>query len=417
LRAAAPIVVLCALLAAPAAVWGAGKVSFLPTFTLYGEWTDNLLLTPEREADEKLAAFSLVAEPGLRIRYDTYRTEAAIYGSAAFRHVFDHEEYDGWPEYYRAGLAWGYWITPAVRTVAGDEIIYFTDPRTQPFSQGRTLDTLRTESINNRLFTTTTWTATRLSSLEGGYSFSTTEFKQRNLYDTVEHDFALTWTQQLSATHRLIIFYDYARNLFSHNYDFLRHYWDSDYAMDPPFPYDLTNPADFDTHIPGVGLQYLATPSLTFDMRSGVVMPAVERRGVYQMSDLEWYQRMEVSKLFWRMQATGTYTRTYAPAHGLLGAVLANSVGARLDERWTRRWETYQEAGFTNYAQPTTNIDAWSATAAVNYYFFNWLGVGAGYNFVEQTGGPEDGPTDKILAHRVVVRLGMSSPRPDWLQF
>lgn len=418
MRRRLPLLLLLSLLLLPVAARAAGKVSLLPTFNLMGEWTDNFLLTPESVADEKFAAYSVTFEPGLRLRYDTFRHEAFIGIAAGFRHVIDHEQYDGWPEFYTGGLGWSYWVTPTLRTTVGDEIIYTTDPRDQPFSQSTTLESLRTESIANRLFATTTWNLSRTSVLEGGYSFYTTEFKEPSFFDTVEHQFNLTWTKQFDPSYAFLTFYDYNRALYSQHFDFLRHYWDHDYSMDPSFPVRMENRADFDTHTPGVGLRYTATPSLSFETRSGVILPAVERNGAYQLDDLQWFQRMDIVKLFWRMQASASYQRNYAPAHGLEGAVLAQSVTARLDERWTRHIETYEEAGYTNYLQTVTDIDAWRATGAFNYYFFNWLGLGAAYNYLEQQSHPvAEGNGDRIVAHRITLRLALTSPRPDWLSF
>jgi hypothetical protein len=332
--------------------------------------------------------------------------------------VFEHEEQGGWPENYQGGIGWSYWASPSVRVTLGDEIVYFTDPRTQPFSQGRNLETLRTEAIGNRVFTRVSWMIDRLSTLEGGYAFATNEFSDEQLFDTVEHQFEIQWGRMIDPSFRFFVFYNYNRNLYSHDYDFLRSWWDHDYVMAPFFPTRLDDPADFDTHVPGLGLQYLATPSLSLEMRSGVILPAVWENKVYQLDDLEWYQRAEVSYLYAILRAAVAYTRDYAPAHGLEGAVLSQSVSSRLDERWTSHLETYQEGGYTNYLQPATNIDAWSASTGINYYFFNWLGVGAGYNFTDQRGytiaGEAAGHT---MAHRVVLRVGLTSPRPDWLSF
>lgn len=411
------ILLVVGLLAWPAAARAAGKLAFLPTFTLLGEWTDNLLLADENApAAERISAFSLAMQPGLRIRHDTYRSEAYIAFAATFRHVFEHEEHDGLPEYYSGGVGWAYWVTPKLRTTVGDELTFFTDPRDQPFSEGRDLETLRTESLANRIFAEALYTATRRDSLRAGYDFATTEYREDILFDTVEHRFTLEWARQIGMNHRLFVFYMFNRALYSVNYDFLRHLWDDQVAMDPPFPTALDHPADFDTHIPGVGLNYLATQRLSFEMRSGVVVPAVQENGTYQLDDLEWYQRVEVAQLFWRMRAALTYNRSYAPAHGLEGAVVTNAVVARLDERWLRQLETYQEIGYANYLQPAADIDAFRGTTAINYYPWNWLGVGAAYNYVEQLSYDENGDTAaRVTAHRISLRLGLSTPRPDWM--
>ena len=53
-----------------------------------------------------------------------------------------------------------------------------------------------------------------------------------------------------------------------------------------------------------------------------------------------------------------------------------------------------------------------------NYYFFNWLGTGVSYNYLEQVGHFEDdAPDQRLYAHRVSLRLALTSPRPDWLRF
>jgi hypothetical protein len=413
------LLILAGLLALPGLASAAGKVSFLPTFVLFGEWTDNLLLTPENDpVDDKIAAYSASFQPGLRVRYDTYRAETFVFFAATFRHVFEHEEHDGWPEYYSGGVGWSYWLSPRWRWTIGDEFIFATDPRDQPFSEGSDLETLRTESIGNRLFTRLQWNQTQITSVETGYAFATTEYRDPLILDTVEHQFDIQWARQIDPSSRFFTFYNYNRALFSPDYDFLRHWWDNDVSMDPSLPTALENDADFDTHIPGVGLQLFATPRLSFEARSGIILPAYEKNGIYQLDDLDWYQRLEVSQAFWRMQATGIYQRTFAPAHGLEGGVVTNAVSARLDERWLRDLETYQEAAFANYVQPATDINAWRATAAINYYIFSWFGVGAGYNYLEQISYDADGGTNAVVvAHRVTVRLGLTSPRPDWLSF
>ncbi|MDP8223664.1 MAG: hypothetical protein P9L99_09915 [Candidatus Lernaella stagnicola] len=414
-----PILLLVLMLALPGVAAAAGKISLLPTFVLFGEWTDNFLLTPENDPDnEKIDAFSVNFQPGLRLRHDTYRSESFVYFAATFRHVFEHEDQSGWPEYYNGGLGWSYWINPRWRTTVGDELMFVTDPRDQPFSEGRDLETLRTESIANRIFASSLWQMSRIDNLEGGYAFATTEFREDDVSDTVEHQVSVEWAHQFAANHRLFVFYAYNRALYSPDFDFLRHYWDDEVAMDPGFPTALDDPADFDTHIPGVGLEYLATASLSFQVRSGLIVPASEPNGVYQLDELEWYQRMEVTQLFWRMRAGLVYNRTFAPAHGLEGGVVTNAVSARVDEQWLRQLETYQEGSFTNYLQDATDLDAWRATAAINYYPWNWFGVGAAYNYLEQFSYAPDGATDaRTVAHRVTLRLGLTSPRPDWLSF
>lgn len=403
----------------PSLAYGAGKFSLLPFFNLVGEWTDNYLLAAENDPEnDKLALYSLSATPGLRLRYDTFRTEASIFFAATFKHVFEEEERGGWPEYYDGGLGFSFWATSRVRATLGDEFAYFTDPRDQPFIEGGEVETLRTESIANRLFTRVSYNISRLSALEGGYAFATAEFRDELVSDSVEHQFDIQWSRQLSPTHRLLLFYNYNRALFSPNYDFLRHWWDDEMSMDPSFPVSFADVNDFDTHTPGVGLLYLATSSLSFEVRSGVIFPAQEINRAYQLRELEWFQRMDVLKAFWRIHTGASYSRNYAPAHGLTGGVVSDTVSGRVGEQWLRRLETSQEIAYTHYSQEVVDIDAWRATADINYYFFNWLGVGAAYNYLEQwndelAGGEEE----RVIAHRVTVRLALATPRPDWLRF
>jgi len=414
-----PALILLSAILLPSFAHGAGKFTLLPFFNLVGEWTDNYLLAAEDDPeDEKLALFSVSATPGLRLRYDTFRTETSVFFAATFKHVFEEEERGGWPEYYDGGLGWSFWATSRVRTTVGDEFAYFTDPRDQPFVEGGEVETLRTESIANRLFTRVSYNISRLSALEGGYAFATTEFREDEVSDSAEHQFDIQWSRQLSQTHRLLLFYNYNRALFSPHYDFLRHWWDDEVTMDPGFPVSFDQVNDFDTHTPGVGLLYLATSSLSFEVRSGVIFPAQEINGAYQLRDLEWFQRMDVIKAFWRIRTGVSYSRNYAPAHGLEGGVVSDTVSGRIGEQWLRRLETSQEIAYTHYRQEITEIDAARATADINYYFFNWLGLGMAYNYLEQwSEAAATGDTAQVIAHRVTLRLALATPRPDWLRF
>lgn len=412
-----PLIFLLVILLLPSTCWAAGRFTLLPSMVLLGEWTDNLLLTPEDSEDEKLADYSITGVPGLRLRYDSYRTEAFIGVAAGFRHYFEYDEYDGLPEYYQGGIGWSYWLNPVLRLTLIDELTFYTDPRDQPFADQADVDSLRTESIANRVGASLLYNVTRLSALETGYSFATAEFEEDTLDDTVEHLAFISWSRQLSEAYRFFVFYNYTRALFSTHYDFLRRFWDQDYSMRPTFPTALRNETDFDTHIPGVGLRYQATPSLSFEARSGIVMPCYLRNEAYQLDDVDWYQRIEVVKLFWRIQTMASYTRTIAPAHGLAGAVLTQTVAGRIDERWTRQFETIQETAYSNYQQDAADIDAVRVGAGANYYFFHWLGMGVAYSFLNQVGLFEEGGDQELYAHRVTLRLALTTPRPDWLSF
>jgi len=407
------------LFASALPVQAANRFTLLPSFVFMGEWTDNLLLTPEDAEEDKIADYSITAIPGLRLRYDSYRTEAFIGASAAFRHYFEYDEHDGMPEYYEAGLGWAFWVNPRWRLMLLDELTFFTDPRDRPFggAQQQDIESLRTESIANRIGIGSQIVFSRISNLETGYGFRTTEYREDDLNDTVEHQFALAWNRQLSPAYRFMLFYDYNRALFSPHFDFLRSMWDDEYAMDPSFPMNLDSENDFDTHIYGAGLFYQTTPSLSFELRSGVIMPCQDINGVYQLTEPEWYQRIDLTKLCWRMRSSLTYNRTVAPAHGLAGAVLTQTVAGRLEENWMRRFQTIQEAGYTNYLQTAADIDAWRAGAGINYYVFTWLGTGLAYTYLQQQGDTADGGTQDLYAHRITLRVALATPRPDWIRF
>jgi len=419
-RALRFILIAClAILLAPAAGWAAGRFVLLPSLVLLGEYSDNILLTPEDSEDDKLADFSVTALPGLRLRYDSYRSEAFIGAAVGFRHYFEYDEYDGLPEFYQGAVGWSYWLNPLVKLTLLDELTFYTDPRDNPLAEQQPdIESLRTESIANRLGCNVLYTATRVSSFETGYTFGTTEYTEEDLADTVEHQFTFTWNRQINPAFRLSTFYNYTRALFAEDYDFLRQIWDDEYTTDPPFPFELEEENDFDTHVPGVGLQYQATPSLSFEFRSGLIFPAsMYRNDVYRLDDIDWYQRIEATKNFWRMTAAANYTRNVAPAHGLAGAVLTQTVAGRLQERWTRQFETLQDVGYSNYLQDAADIDAVRAGVGANYYFFNWLGVGLAYSFLHQVGHYEDTDAQRLYAHRVTLRTALTSPRPDWLRF
>jgi hypothetical protein len=413
------ILAVLALLAVPALAGADGKVSFLPTFNVYGDWTDNFLLTADNASQKKLTAWYMSFEPGLHFRYDSFRTEAVVGGSANFLHVFNLRGYDGWPENYNGDVSWAYWLTSSFRASVGDQMVYFTDPRTQPFSAGKTLAGLRTESLTNRMFTVEQYTPAPLSVVEAGYSFITTEFRDLALWDSVQHQAYLTWTQQVGEAEKFIVFYDFNRALFSHEYKFFRRFLNRQFVMKPPFPVALGGNGDFDTHVPGAGLIYQATPTLSFEARSGAIIPFTEENNRYHRNELEWYQRLLITRVFWKMQAIASYSRDFAPAGGIAGAVLTQSVFGNLDERWDTKFETFQEVGYTNYLQPPptpTNIDSVSASAGATYYFFPWIGLGGTYNRLEQWGGTA-GSRGRTAADAVVLRLMLQAPRPNWAQF
>ena len=396
----------------------AGRFSLMPNLVLTGEWTDNLLLTPEESDDEKLSDFSITAFPGLTLAYDTYRSHVFIGAAVGFRHYFRYDQYDGWPEYYTGSAGWSYWLNPAVRLTFLDQMTYYTDPRDQPFAQAGAVESLRTESLANTIGASVLYTASQLSTLEGGYSFGTNEFRQRLLDDVVEHMFFATWTHRVSPSYSMVLFHNYNRALFSPHYDFFRRFWDHDYSMRPTFPTSLSDPQDFDTHIPGVGLIFTATPTLSFDVRSGVILPCYLINDKYQLANPDWYQHITVLKTFRRMNLSLSYMRTVAPAHGLAGAVLTQTVGTTFTQQWTQHFETTEMAGYTNYLQTVANIDALNAGVEADYYFFNWLGVGLGYTYLGQVGHlGADAEDQHINAHRITLHVALTTPRPDWLRF
>jgi hypothetical protein len=410
------ILALATALAVPAAGAADGKSTLLPSFDLYDAWTDNFLLAPDHSHLPRVTAWSTSFQPGLRYRYDSFRTESWISVAADFLHVWNLRGYDGWPESVLGDIEWAYWASPSTRVTFGEQLTYYTDPRNQPFSSGRVIETLRTESINNRLFGQIAYMPDPLGRLDAAYAYVTTEFRDPTLWDTVDHQVTTLWTQQIAPSQKLMIFYNFNRVLFSHNYDFIRHFIDPHYKMVPGFPVALHNAYDFDTHTPGLGFQYLATPTWTVEMRSGVIVPCVEKGRLYEDPHLEWYERIDVTKLFWKMQLALSYNRDYAPAYGLAGAFVTQTVGGHLDERWSLKVETVQDLYYTNYSQPGTNLDTLTATVGATYYFYTWIGLGGSYNFTEQLGGP-DGSRQRTTADLAQVRLSLGVPRPDWIRF
>jgi hypothetical protein len=89
-----------------------------------------------------------------------------------------------------------------------DELTFFTDPRDRPFggAQQQDIESLRTESIANRIGIGSQIVSPRISNLETGYGFRTTEYREDDLNDTVEHQFALAWNRQLSPAYRSCCF-------------------------------------------------------------------------------------------------------------------------------------------------------------------------------------------------------------------
>ncbi len=406
------------LLALSATAASAGRFSLAPSMVVNGEWTDNLLLTPEDSEDEKLADFSVTALPGLTLNYDTYRTHAFVGGAVGFRHYFEYDQYDGWPEYYLGALGVSYWATPQLRLNLVDNLMYYTDPRDQPFTTVRAVESLRAESLGNTMAGSLTYAATPLSTVEGGYTFGTTEFREAAASDVVQHSFFVSWTRRVSPSYQMVLFYNYDRALFSSHYDFFRRLWDDDYSMRPTFPVKLDNPDDFDTHTPGAGLIFAATPSLTFDFRSGVILPCYRHDEAYALDQPDWFQRVSMVKAFRHMNLTVSYNRTLAPAHGLAGAVLSQTVGSTFQQRWTRHFETTEEVGYTNYLQAAANVDVLHAAAEADYYFFNWLGLGLSYSYLGQVGHMTDETPDQhVNANTVSLHVTLTTPRPDWLRF
>jgi hypothetical protein len=109
LRRTLPFVLLLVLLPLSAS---AGRFTLVPSLVVTGEWTDNLLLTPEESDHAKLSDFSVTAFPGLALTYDSYRTHAFVGAGVGFRHYFRYDQFDGWPEYYNGTAGWAYWLSP-----------------------------------------------------------------------------------------------------------------------------------------------------------------------------------------------------------------------------------------------------------------------------------------------------------------
>ncbi len=416
LRRTLPFVLLLVLLPLSAS---AGRFTLVPSLVVTGEWTDNLLLTPEESDHAKLSDFSVTAFPGLALTYDSYRTHAFVGAGVGFRHYFRYDQFDGWPEYYNGTAGWAYWLSPLVRLTFTDALVYYTDPRDQPFSTSTSaVESLRTESLANTIGVSTLYTITRLSTVEAGYSFGTTEFRNELLDDVVEHAAFATFTQRISPSYNMVLFYDFNRALFSPHYDFFRRFVDHRYSMRPSFPVKLKDPNDFDTHIPGAGMIFTASPTLSFDVRAGVILPCVRRNDAYEMDHPDWYQRLTILKVFQHANLVFSYTRSVAPAHGLAGAVLTQTVASSFSQRWTQHFETTEEADYTNYLQPAANIDAGRGAVEADYYFFNWLGTGLAYSYLGQVGHLGEGAPDQhINAQRVTLHVTLAPPSPNWLRF
>ncbi len=374
--------VLACLVAATAR---ADRLSLVPVLSTWWEYSDNLLLTPEESDDEKLADHSINVQPGLAVIYDSLRTQARIGGTTAFQWYLEETQENGIPDLVNADAGVSYWITPKTRLAAGEMMTFYYDPRDAQGTAAQEILQARTGSIGNTINLGAEQIFTGRSSMRLDYRFITNEFEDLDLFDVVSHQIEADWRERVSERHTVVIFGRYTRNLYSHEFDFVRRLYESDARMEREFPYQIDRESDFDTYVPGLGLDYQLTATLQFQARSGMILPArwIDDKD-YELDPIDWYQRLAATHTWRFLRTTASYTRDLTPANGLESAVLAQDYALALQQVWTRHWQTGQELGFNRATQSAGEVDAWRQAVNANYYFFGWLGVGAGYQHFEQ---------------------------------
>ncbi|MCB9477782.1 MAG: hypothetical protein H6684_07540 [Deltaproteobacteria bacterium] len=392
----------------------ATKLTIYPLLATWYEYNDNLLATAEESDEEKLADSSITVQPALRVRYESVRTEAEIGGQAAFQWFFNEQSENGLPDLVEGHALYGVWLTPSTRIEASDDLGFFFDSRDTIGTQSQELLQVQTASITNTIGLGLTHIFDLRNQVAGKYEFVTNEYEDEDLADVVTHRPTIEYEHRVSPVHTIVVFGRFTRNIFDPEFDFLRRIWDSDARMDEEFPTELRTDNDFDTYVPGVGLDYRMTATLSFSVRSGMIVPARLVDNSYQLDELEWYQVVSAEKN-WQMVRLGVgYERDLEPASGINTAVLSQNYNADLTEVWTRKFETSQNAYFNRATQLDGDFDTYAGAVAANYYIAPWIGIGAGYQHIRQYSdlGADDTET---ITNRALFTLEISTPQADSL--
>ncbi len=412
-RLAACAVFAALLFAAPAY---AGRLALAPSLALDGEYNDNIfLITEEDETEEKTDDYILTTRPGLRLTYDTHRLAAYMGGSVGVTSYWENVEENRLPNNVQVGSGMTYWVNPKTQMGASDTLTFFYDPRESFGTDAEEVLQVRTGSINNVISVNGRRIINRLSVVDASYGFSTTEYEDSNLYDVVRHLVEMSWRRRISERHTLIVFGRYSRNLYNTEFDFMRRHWDSDARMDEEFPYKLIRHSDFDAYTPGLGLEYQVTPTLTVQVRSGLVLPVYYLNEEYKLSEIDWYQQLGANYQYRRYRFGLNYTRDLVPASGVERAVLNQRYDINFDQVWTRQFVTGVNHLFSRSDQRPGIIDAYRTGVTAAYYFFTWLGLSAGYQHYEQFAVYGAGPEQTIKTNRYLISLSVGMPDPDWL--
>ncbi|MCZ7584953.1 MAG: hypothetical protein M5R36_17365 [Deltaproteobacteria bacterium] len=264
----------------------AGRFSLLPNLAAWWEWNDNILLEAEESEADKIEDQSGTVQPGLALLYDSYRTQARLAGAAAFQWYLETTEENRLPNLITGTFLVTQWLDPSTRVEVFDNLSFFYDPRDNLGQTAAEVISVRSASISNSIGANVERSFTRTTRLRAEYSFNTTEYDEPILFDVVTHAAALSWFEAVSEQHTIVVFGRFARNLYDAEFDFLRRFVDEDATMKEDFPTSLERPSDFDTYIPGLGVDYHMTEGLTFSVRSGLTLPARgDRRGLPTRSD------------------------------------------------------------------------------------------------------------------------------------
>ncbi len=394
----------------------AGRLSLVPSLAVDGEYNDNIfLVTEEDELEEKTDDSILTVRPGLRLHYDTYRLAAHIGGGVGMQSYYENVEENRLPSNASAGTGLSYWFGPKTQVGVEDTLTFFYDPRESFGTATEEVLQVQTNSINNNITLNARRIINRMSVIDASYIYSTMEYEDPTLFDVVRHIFETSWTRRVSERHSIIVFGRYARNLYNSEFDFMRRHWDSDARMDEEFPYKLIRDSDFDAFVPGLGLVYRVTPSLVFQVRSGLVFPVFYYDEQYKLAELDWYQQLGMTYQYRRYRFRLNYARDLIPATGVEAAVLNQRYGAYFDQIWTRRFVTGVNHIFSRSDRRPGIIDAYRSGVTAAYYFFTWLGLSTGYQHYEQFAVYGAGPDQTVKTNRFLLSLSVGVPDPTWM--
>ncbi|MBZ0272999.1 hypothetical protein K8I61_13250 [bacterium] len=405
-----------AILAVAAPAHAATRFSVYPQLSAYYEWTDNLLLTTEESEDEKIADHSLLLVPALALILDNERTVFEIGGAAGFRWHYEHTEENNVPDQVTGQVLLTHLVSRRARVEASDNLTFFYDPRDTATRTQNELVSVRTASIGNaaRGFVGYFVAPTLEAGVE--YVFSTSEFEDRILFDAVQHAATLSLEKGVTARFSYTAFARATRNIFDRDFDFIRRVYDSDARMEEDFPTELRDPNDFDTWVPGAGIDFRLTPTFTLAFRSGVIFLAREETaGEYRFDDIEWYQTAAATQAFRRVVLAASYSRDVEPAQGLENATRNEQIFLTAEESWTDWLQTLQEAGLLRARQEEGIIQGWRAGAGLTLRPARWLAFGAGYQRFEEE-SRFDLTETTLIQNRAYVSLSIGPPRRNTFQ-